>query len=391
MLIHRIVLVACVCLCPLTFIACSPAANAPGDTATPEAGGEEAEYTSTGEVLAQDSLKAFIADPSNIDPLVDFTNANFGELMNETSGPAEVTQKHIDGIRESIANVDPGDNEEAAGLLNSINRSLEMFEFRLAAKAINLDDIKAKLNQDPTDKDAIDLYITKIGMVFMEDMNEDIAKMESFVETENEFVTAGLEKVEPAELKIAYRKASVVLQSAAQEIERLKAYQELVGKEMLPIDAQAWANGDPLTAEDLKDKVVLLDFWAVWCGPCVASFPHLVEWQEKYGKDGLQIVGITQYFNFNWPDDAEGPQQGDGQVPPAEENAMLDKFTAEYGLKHPTAVIDESEEFYNYYAVSGIPHFVLIGRDGKIRKVNSGISESRAKSLEKEIEKLLAE
>lgn len=391
MLIHRIALVACVCLLPLTFIACSPAADAPAKAANPEATSSDGEHASTGEVLAQDSLKAFVADTSNTEPLMDFANANFGALLKEMSGPVDVAQKHIEGIRESIANVDPGDNEEAAGLLNSINRSLEVFAFRLVAKGISLDDIKAKLTKDPTDKEAIDLYSTKIGMVFTEDMEDDIAKMESFVETESGFIAANVEKVEPSELKIAYRKAGVVLQSAAQEIERLKAYQELVGKEMLPIDAQAWANGDPLTAEDLKGKVVLLDFWAVWCGPCVASFPHLVEWQEKYGKDGLQIVGITQYFNFNWPDGAEGPQQGEGQVPPAEENAMLDKFTAEHGLKHPTAVMDESEEFYNYYAVSGIPHFVLIGRDGKIHKVNSGISESRAKSLEKQIEKLLAE
>ncbi|WDI44327.1 TlpA family protein disulfide reductase [Bremerella sp. P1] len=378
----RIALAACVCLSLFTFTACGSAADGPGSAEADSSGGE---------VLAQDSLQAFIHDTTDTEPLMDFANANFQALMHEMSGPSEIAQKHIEGIRESVADVDPGDNEQAAGLLNSIKRSLEAFEFRLVAKGLSLDEVKATVTKDPANTEAINLYIVKLGMTFMEDMNEDIEKMESFVKTENDFIDANVEKVEASDVKITYRKAGVVLQSATQEIERLKAYAELVGKEMLPIDAQAWANGDGLSAEDLKGKVVLLDFWAVWCGPCVASFPHLVEWQEKYGKDGLQIVGITRYFNFNWPEGAEGPQQGEGQVPPTEENAMLDKFTAEHNLKHPTAVLDDTDAFYSYYAVSGIPHFVLIGRDGKIHKVNSGISESRAKKLEEEIQKLLDE
>lgn len=384
MLMKQMVLAACVCLSLLTVTACSRAADDTDTSAIPE--------NPTGEVLDKDSLQAFIDDPTITDPLMDFTNANFEALMKEMSGPSDIAQKHIDGIRESLVGVEPGDNEQAAGLLNSIDRSLKVFEFRLVAKGFTLDEVKSKVTENPSDVEAIDLYAVKVGMVFSEDMNEDIEKMESFVDTEAKFLVSNAEKVEASEVKIAYKKAAMVLQSAAQDIERYKAYAKIVGEPMQPIDAQAWVNGDGFTPEELKGKVVLLDFWAVWCGPCVAGFPHLVEWQEKYGDDGLQVVGITRYFNFDWPEDAEGPGQvEDAEVPPAQEEAMLDKFTAEYDLKHPTALVADPDDFYDYYAVSVIPHMVLIGRDGKIRKVIGGISESGIQALEEEIQKALAE
>ena len=73
---------------------------------------------------------------------------------------------------------------------------------------------------------------------------------------------------------------------------------ELVGKPAIPLDVQDWVNGSPLTGADLKGKVVLLDFFAVWCGPCIAGFSHLRELHEKYGSRGLVIVGVTQECGY---------------------------------------------------------------------------------------------
>ncbi|MEW4565333.1 redoxin family protein [Bremerella sp. JC770] len=379
----RTLLAGCMCLFLLSVVACN-------GVAADQAASDTAENPN-GEVLAQDSLKTFVSDTTNTEALMEFANANFKTLIQEMSQEGDAAQKHIEGLRKAIADVDAGENQQADGLLRSITRTLEHFEDRLVAKNMTLDQVKAKLDNAPADLEAIGLYTTKVNMVFAEDMNEDIEKMEAFIKSEADYLVGHAEKAEESDVQIAYKKAGIVLQSAAQQVERLKTYQALVGKEMLPIDAEAWANGDGFTAEDLKGKVVLLDFWAVWCGPCVASFPHLVEWQEKYGKDGLQIIGVTRYFNFEWPEDADGPQQADGEVPHAEEVAMLDKFTAEHSLKHPTALLADPAPFYQFYAVSGIPHFVLIDREGKIRKVNAGISEARAKSFEDEIQKLLAE
>src|SRR5262249_59863938 len=75
------------------------------------------------------------------------------------------------------------------------------------------------------------------------------------------------------------------------------SFADMIGKPAPEIAGEFALNGKPTKLADLKGKVVLLDFWAVWCGPCIATFPHLREWNEKYKDKGLEIVGLTMY-NF---------------------------------------------------------------------------------------------
>jgi thiol-disulfide isomerase/thioredoxin len=164
----------------------------------------------------------------------------------------------------------------------------------------------------------------------------------------------------------------------------------IVGTEAAPLNVEAWINGDPLTDEDLKGKVVLLDFWAVWCGPCIMTFPHLRKWQEEYADRGLVIIGLTNYYNQIWDDEASRPTRSKEKVTPEQEQQMLQKFAEHHQLDHRFAIMKDAS-LAEYYGVSGIPHVVVIDREGKVQLMRVGSGEEAAKAIEAKIEQLIAE
>jgi thiol-disulfide isomerase/thioredoxin len=144
-----------------------------------------------------------------------------------------------------------------------------------------------------------------------------------------------------------------------------------------------------LTDADLKGKVVLLDFWAVWCGPCIASFPHLREMHEKYGSRGLVIVGVTQYYQHEWDDKAKRTRraQSPKDVTAVQEQATLVKFAKHHQLNYRIAVT-RNGDFNAAYGVTGIPQFVLIDRSGIVRLIRVGCGATQRHDLEAKLAEL---
>ena len=117
---------------------------------------------------------------------------------------------------------------------------------------------------------------------------------------------------------------------------------------------------------DYKGKVVYVDFWASWCGPCKQSFPWMNDMQSRYSGKGLNLVAVNVDQK---PEDAKTFLN---------DNAA--KFTVAYdqGGKTPKA-----------YAIKGMPTSVLIGTDGKVLMVHSGFKEDQRDELEKQIKQAL--
>ena len=180
------------------------------------------------------------------------------------------------------------------------------------------------------------------------------------------------------------------IDSMARTVEAGKKLTEMIGKDAAPLKVESWVNGSPLTDGDLKGKVVFLDFWAVWCGPCIATFPHLREWNETYGNKGLVMIGLTNYYNFKWDGEAKKAARSQEKVTSAEEQEMLVKFAQSHDLKHRFA-IESDRSLSEYYGVTGIPHVVVIDQQGKIRLMKVGSGEENAKEIGALLDKLLGQ
>ncbi len=117
--------------------------------------------------------------------------------------------------------------------------------------------------------------------------------------------------------------------------------------------------------DNYKGQVLILDFWATWCGPCKREIPHLIELQENYRDQGLTIVGITLDDN------------PDKDVPP---------YAAEVGMNYVN--VRGTEEMKGEYGIMGLPTIIIYDRDGnEVMKRPGYIGE---KQLEETIKPLLA-
>lgn len=125
-------------------------------------------------------------------------------------------------------------------------------------------------------------------------------------------------------------------------------------------------NGSPFDPKSVAGKVVLVDFWATWCGPCIAEIPNVMEQYQKYHAKGFEVIGVSLDDDV----DALKAFVNERKIPWP---ILFEKPGGE-GWRHPLAT---------KYGVSGIPTVILVGRDGKVVSL-----DVRGEKLGAELDKL---
>lgn len=172
-----------------------------------------------------------------------------------------------------------------------------------------------------------------------------------------------------------------VQNEAIQRLKKREKHYKLLSEsapELATIDQ--WFPGTPQTIAGLRGKVVLLDFWATWCGPCFDAFPVLTEMHQDYAREGLVILGLTRYYG-----------QADGfNVDNPNEIEFLKRFKRNHGLPYDF-VVTKDQATQRAYGATDLPTAVLIDRKGVIRYIESGTNPTRLEEMREMLLKLLAE
>lgn len=331
--------------------------------------------------------QAVLDNPDDVAALRKYVLAEISEMRTLMQSDADAAEKKLNELREFVKALEPK-KDTTKRLLSSLPSAFDSFEKQIALARLSLEDLEKQLKENPDDAEAIQNYAGKLTMMISPIARTEPDKAEKLLTGGQEFLKGLEEKAKEDSTKKTIQSAIRSVSRYESTIQGAKKLAALVGTEAPKLEVEAWVNGKPLTDADLKDKVVLLDFWAVWCGPCIATFPHLREWDKKY--DDLVIIGVTNYYDYTWDEKAERAKRAEDEVSEEAEQDMLVQFAKHHELTHHFA-LQKDRKMSQHYGVTGIPQAVVIDRQGKIRLIRVGSGESNAKDIENMIEKLIEE
>jgi cytochrome c biogenesis protein CcmG, thiol:disulfide interchange protein DsbE len=139
------------------------------------------------------------------------------------------------------------------------------------------------------------------------------------------------------------------------------------GQPAPPVDLVT-ADGQPVSLAALRGKVVLVDFWASWCGPCAAAFPALEDLFQEYRTRGFEVMAVN----------LDEKRADAARFLSARPHAM-------------TVVFDPGGKSARAFGLEGMPTSYLVGRDGTVRYVHTGYSQGAMENYRREIEQLLGD
>lgn len=132
------------------------------------------------------------------------------------------------------------------------------------------------------------------------------------------------------------------------------------------------ANGPPIMISSLRGKVLVLDLWATWCGPCRMSMPELEKVHQKYRGKDVEVIGVSA-------DDASS-------------QSRIPLVKQALGVTYPTPIGEKTPEFFKKYSAGSLPMLYVIDKQGIIRLQETGFDNvNKLKKVDGLVQKLLDE
>jgi thiol-disulfide isomerase/thioredoxin len=264
---------------------------------------------------------------------------------------------------------DAGDaTVEAVGLAKGLGRHADVLRLANAYLKANADGSAAggmKLARAGALADTGDAAgAQKAYEELIEKAGDDIGALVEATTALAEMLVSNGKKDEAVELLGVVGAGHKDVQGLKDHFDGIAANYEILGTEPKAL-GQNDIDGKPIDLAAYKGKVVMLDFWATWCGPCMAELPNVKAAYEKYHGKGFEIVGISL----------------------DKDRGAFDKITSEKKMtwRHHFDGQGWKNEIAQLYGVNSIPATYLIGPDGKVAAVGL-----RGDALEKQLSKLLA-
>lgn len=257
---------------------------------------------------------------------------------------------------------------------------------QVASKAVYEDvDVLAKRNWE-----AVKRQMQQQGQTIPEDEAAEIAKLRpraeatliqqkfTIVEKRAELLSNMGQRPEAIKLLKEYAAAIDPASPAANTVKMAVTRTELVGAPAKPFTVGKTI-GDFKSIESLKGKVVLVDFFAHWCGPCIAAFPDMIKMYNDLHDKGLEIVGVTRYYGY---------YGSERNLAPEVEFAKVIEFKDQHKLPWPVAYVEPTD--FTAYGITGIPTIAVIDRQGNVHSLKIGYSADSFAKFRKEVEALLS-